>query len=92
VSNSTDQSVTWAVSGGSANGTVDGTGLYTAPATLPNPNSAITVTATSSHATSPGQAAVTLKAPSQAGTSPITVVVTEGSDPAQNATFNLTIN
>jgi len=40
-----NQSVTWAVTGGSANGTVDGGGLYTAPAVVPNP-ATVTVTAT----------------------------------------------
>ena len=37
VNNSTNQNVTWAVTGGSANGTVDGTGLYTAPAVAAEP-------------------------------------------------------
>src|SRR4029077_15358614 len=45
VNNSTNQGVTWAVTGGSANGTVDGTGLYTTPAGVPNP-AAVRVTAT----------------------------------------------
>ena len=35
VNGSTDQSVTWAVTGGSANGAVDGNGLYTTPAVVP---------------------------------------------------------
>ena len=48
------QSATWAVSGGSANGTIDGSGLYTAPGVVPNPPS-FTVTAASSAAgSSPG--------------------------------------
>src|ERR1017187_4080180 len=43
VSTSTNQTVTWAVTGGSANGTIDpNNGLYTAPSSLPNPNSAMT--------------------------------------------------
>ena len=67
VSNTTSQSVTWAVSGGAANGTIDQTGLYTAPATLPNPNSPIMVTATSTATTTPGSATVNLKAPTPSG-------------------------
>jgi hypothetical protein len=72
VSNSTDQSVTWAVTGGSANGAVDATGLYTAPALVPNP-ATVTVTAASAAATSPGSAAVTVQTPTRLGTSQITV-------------------
>jgi hypothetical protein len=72
VNNSTNQSVTWAVTGGSANGTVDATGLYTTPAAVPNP-ATVTVTATSALATSPGSAAVTVQAPTGLGTSQITV-------------------
>ncbi len=91
VTNSTSQTVTWAVTGGSANGSIDQTGLYTSPATLPSPNSAITITATSSAATSPGTATVTLQTPTPAGTSPITLTVTEGS--LTNPTgFSLTVN
>ncbi len=45
INGSTDQSVTWAVTGSSTNGTVDGNGLYTAPAVVPNP-ATVTVTAT----------------------------------------------
>jgi len=37
VNNSTNQSVTWAVTGGAANGSIDSNGLYTAPALVPNP-------------------------------------------------------
>jgi len=42
VNNSTNQSVTWAVTGGAANGSIDSNGLYTAPALVPNP-AAVTV-------------------------------------------------
>ncbi len=92
VSNSTSQSVTWAVTGGSANGSIDQTGLYTAPAALPNPNSPITITATSAAATSPGTATVNLQTPTPAGTyNPITVTVIEGA--TQHTTkFSLTVN
>jgi hypothetical protein len=40
-----NQSVTWAVTGGSANGAIGGTGMYTPPAVVPNP-ATVTVTAT----------------------------------------------
>src|SRR5579862_8196828 len=90
VSNTTSQSVTWAVSGGAANGTIDQTGLYTAPATLPNPNS-VTVTATSTATTTPGSATVDLKAPTPAGNSTVTVSVTEGTV-TKMTTFTLTVN
>ena len=93
VSNTTSQTVTWAVTGGSANGTIDpNSGLYTAPSSLPNPNSAITITATSAATTNPGTATVNLKTPTAAGSFPITVTVTEGSLPPKTTTFTLTVN
>ena len=89
VTNTTSQTVTWAVTGGSANGSIDQTGLYTSPATLPSP-AAVTITATSSAATSPGTATVNLQTPTPAGTSAITLTVTEGS--LTNPTgFSLTV-
>ena len=91
VSNSTNQSVTWAVTGGSANGTIDATGLYTAPPALPA-NPAVTVTATSAaDATKSGSAKVNLQTPTPSGTTLITVTVTEGTLPHQTM-FNLTVN
>jgi hypothetical protein len=54
---------------------VDGTGLYTAPAVVPNPAS-VQVTATSAAAMSPGSAKVTVLAPTGVGTSQITVTAT----------------
>ncbi len=53
VNNGSSQTVTWAVTGGSANGTIDANGMYTAPATTPSP-ATVTITATSTLATSPG--------------------------------------
>jgi hypothetical protein len=46
VTGSSNMAVTWTVAGGSGNGTITATGLYTAPATVPNP-AMVTVTATS---------------------------------------------
>jgi hypothetical protein len=58
VNNSSDQAVTWAVTGGSANGTISANGLYTAPAVAPSP-ATVTVTATSAVVGStPGSATV----------------------------------
>jgi hypothetical protein len=45
VANSNNQNVTWAVQGGSGNGTIDSNGVYMAPANVPTPPS-VTVTAT----------------------------------------------
>jgi hypothetical protein len=90
VSNTASQTVTWAVSG-TGNGSIDQTGLYTAPPTLPTPNASFTVTATSTAASSPGTATVNLKTPTPAGVSKVTVTVTEGSV-VHTTTFNLTVN
>lgn len=75
VSNSTSQAVTWGVSGSGSNGTISSTGLYTAPATVPNP-ATVTVTATSSAATSPGTSTVTIMNPTGNGQLPATYTVT----------------
>ncbi|MBZ5547645.1 MAG: Ig-like domain repeat protein [Acidobacteriia bacterium] len=91
VSNSTNHSVTWAVTGGSANGTVDANGLYTAPAVLPVGPSA-TVTATSAgDTTKSGSATVHFLTPTESGTRFITVTVTEGTL-VHTTTFFLTVN
>ncbi len=66
-----NQNVTWAVTGGSANGTIDATGLYTTPAVMPNP-ATVTVTATPATGAA-GSAFVTVSAPTVVGTSQITV-------------------
>jgi hypothetical protein len=58
VNNSSNQTVTWAVTGPSANGTISANGLYTAPAVAASP-ATVTVTATSGVAGStPGSATV----------------------------------
>ena len=67
VINGGSQSVTWAVTGGTGSGMIDANGLYTAPATIPNP-AAVTVTATSLLTTSPGSATVTIQPPTALGT------------------------
>jgi hypothetical protein len=70
-----NQSVTWAVTGGSANGAIGGTGMYTPPAAVPNP-ATVTVTATPATGAAPGSAFVTVAAPTAVGTSQITVTAT----------------
>jgi Bacterial Ig-like domain (group 2) len=65
--------VTWSVVGGSANGTISSTGLYTAPATVPAP-AQVTITATSQKDTTKSGSA-TLTITTTAGPSNITVMV-----------------
>jgi len=92
VNNGSSQTVTWAVTGGNVNGTIDSTGLYTAPAAVPNP-ATITVTATSTLATSPGSAAVTIQTPTAVGTySDIQVTATAAAGPAHALPVTLTVN
>ena len=62
--------------GGSANGTIDSSGNYTAPATVPNPAS-VTVTATSPDATQPGTGKVNIQTPTTPGMFTVTVTATE---------------
>jgi subtilase family serine protease len=90
VNNSTSQTVTWAVTGGSANGTISSSGLYTAPATVPNP-AAVTVTATSSAASSPGSATVNVLTPTALGTYTVTATATEAAVVTQTQTVHLTV-
>jgi hypothetical protein len=79
VNNSTNQSVTWAVTGGAANGSIDANGLYTAPAVVPNPT-AVTVMATAAADTSKsGTGKLNILTPTVLGTFPsISVTATEG--------------
>jgi hypothetical protein len=91
VNGSTDQNVTWAVTGPSANGTVDvTTGLYTAPAVVPSP-ATVTVTATSSLASLPGSTFVTVATPTELGTSQITVTATEAGGAGHSDLVTLTV-
>jgi hypothetical protein len=89
VSGSSNTEVTWAVNGtasGSATlGTISATGSYTAPASLPNPNT-VTISATSVASTSAkASSAVTLMNPTPilAGTNPASV---------GTGNFNLTVS
>jgi len=78
VNNSTNQSVTWTVTGGAANGSIDANGLYTAPPVVPNP-AAVTVKAAAAAAGTSGTGNITILTPTILGTFPsITVTATEG--------------
>ncbi len=91
VNNSSNQSVTWAVTGGSTNGTVDGTGLYTTPAVVPNP-AAVKVTATAAaDATKSGSATVNVETPTGLGTSQITVTATAAGGAAHGDVVTLIV-
>lgn len=66
VSGTTNTAVTWAVTGGAGNGSITSAGVYTAPATVPNPAS-VTVTATSqADASKSASATVTVAATASA--------------------------
>ena len=76
VTQTSNTAVTWSVAGGSANGTISSTGLYTAPGSVPNP-AQVTVTATSQKdTTKSGTATLTVTLTSTP--SNITVVVSPG--------------
>ena len=91
VTNTTNTAVTWAVSGGSAYGTIDQTGLYTAPSAVPA--GPVTVTATSqADTTKSGNATVDIQTPTKAGAYTVTVSATEGSIVSQPTTLILTVN
>jgi len=74
VMGTTNTAVTWLVAGGAANGSISASGLYTAPAVVPNP-ALVNVTATSkADMTKSGSASITVTASS----SNITVMVSPG--------------
>ena len=88
VSGATNTSVTWSVNsvagGNATTGTIDSNGMYTAPASLPTPNT-ITVTATSAaDTTQKGTSTVTLQ-------NPIPVLTSVAPSPISTGTFSLTL-
>ena len=85
-----NQSVTWAITGGGANGTISGTGMYTPPAVMPNP-ATVTVTATPATGAAPGSAFLTVAAPTAVGTSQITVTATAAGGAAHGDVVTLTV-
>jgi hypothetical protein len=87
--------VTWQVNGvvgGNATvGTIDATGNYTAPASVPNPATFNVTAVAQADSTKTGNASVTIQTPTPSGPYPITVTVSEGS--VQHiTTFTLNVN
>ncbi len=96
VTGTTNTAVSWNVSGtgcsGLACGTVDNSGLYTAPSTVPTP-STVTVTATSqANPTKSASAVVTILAAVSVGMTPGNAVVTVGRQLQFNAQVSGTSN
>jgi hypothetical protein len=60
VTGTSDTRVTWSVPGGAANGTIDASGLYTAPATAPNPATVSVVATSVADSTKSASASVTI--------------------------------
>ncbi len=80
VTGTTNTSVTWLVVGGAADGTISASGLYTAPAVVPNP-AVVTVTATSqADPTKSGSGSITVTGTA----SNITVVVSPSTPTVPN--------
>jgi subtilase family serine protease len=92
VNNSTNQSVTWSVPGGSASGSVDGTGLYTAPPLAPTGPIPTVVATSAADPTKQGSATISLLTPTPAGTFPITLSISEGPLQKFSSAFNVTVN
>jgi hypothetical protein len=82
VNGTTNQQVTWQVSGvtggNSTVGTIDTTGMYTAPATVPSPNPVAVSAVSQADATKSDSAMVTIKTPTPAGTYTVTLTATAG--------------
>jgi len=87
VTGTANTQVTWSVNGvaggNAANGTISTAGLYTAPATLPNPSN-VTIVATSVATAATGSTAVTLQ-------NPLPVLGTISRTVAGMGTFTLTV-
>jgi hypothetical protein len=90
VNASTNQGVTWTVSGGSVNGSIDATGLYTAPASVPNP-ATVTIMATSTAVATPGSTYVTVAPATGLGASQITVTATAAGGGPHSALVTLAV-
>lgn len=90
VNNASNQAVTWAVVGGNTNGTIDATGLYTAPVTVPNPTTVTITAASQADTTKSGTGHVNIQTPTGASVSTVTVTVTEATV-QHTATFTLTV-
>jgi len=92
VNNGSSQTVTWAVTGGDSNGTINSNGLYSAPTVPPSPAS-VTVTATSAEATSPGTATVNIETATAVGTySNVQISATASGGPSHSSPVTLTVD
>jgi subtilase family serine protease len=96
VTNTSNTTVTWAVTGGNANGTIVSTGndtaTYTAPTVVAGLPSTVTITATSvADTTKSGSAQETLKAATIPGTYTVTVTATETGATTQADTVTLIV-
>jgi len=94
VSGTSNTQVTWQVNGATggspAAGTIDNSGMYTAPNAVPSP-AAVTVTAVAqADVTKSGAATVTILAPTASGTYNVTITATVGSV-AQSTTVTLVV-
>jgi hypothetical protein len=83
VTGTTNTAVTWQVSGitgGSATvGTINNTGLYTAPAVVPSPASVVVSAISQADITKSGSATVSIQTPTPSGTYTVTITATAGS-------------
>lgn len=79
---------TWSVSGGSANGTITAAGVYTAPASIPNP-STVTITATEGSGTADtGTATINITAAQGVAVTPTALAIPAGTSQAFAASVN----
>lgn len=95
VAGSSNTAVTWSVNGvaggNAANGTISNTGLYTAPAAVPNP-AVVTVRATSAaDASASGAAGVTVQAPAGPPVTVTVAPVTVNVAPSAKSQFSATV-
>lgn len=94
VANSSNQNVTWSINNGGADvpggnatlGTIDATGLYTAPATLPNPSTIVITATPQADTTRPSNFSVQIYTPLATVTSVTPAAVVAGK------TYTLTVN
>ena len=88
---STNKGVTWSVTGSPANGTIDASGVYTAPTLAAGLPATVTITATSvTDPSKSGSAQETLQKPTALTTFNVTVTATEGLTAKQD-TVTLTV-
>lgn len=93
VANASNPAVTWSVQEGASGGTITGSGLYTAPATIPGPTATFHVTATSVADTSKSaQALVTVTAPVGVSLTPVAAAVGLGGTQQFTATVSNSTN